>query len=85
VTVPAGPMHGDAAADLSDLIGLDAEQARRRLEIAGERVGVIVETTSPRPVVLEGSLRVVRARRRSDGQVDLVVTRERYVPPTNRE
>jgi len=83
--VPAGPMRGDAAVDLSDLIGLDADQARRRLEIAGQRVGAIVETASPRPVVLEGSLRVVRARRGSDGQVDLVVTRERYLPPVNRE
>ena len=81
--MPAGPMRGDAAVDLSDLIGLDAEQARRRLEIAGERVGVIVETASPPPVVVEGSLRVVRARRRSDGQVDLVVTRERYLPPNH--
>lgn len=73
-------MRGNAAVDLSDLIGLEAGEARRRLEAAGERVGVIVETIPPRPVVLEGSLRVVRARRRSDGQVDLVVTRERYVP-----
>jgi len=69
--------------DLNDLIGLDAGEARRRLEAAAERVGVIVETIPPRPVVLEGSLRVVRARRGRDGQVDLVVTRERYVPPVS--
>jgi len=76
-------MRGGAAVDLNDLIGLDAGEARRRLEAAAERVGVIVETTPPRPVVVEGSLRVVRARRGRDGQVDLVVTRERYVPPVS--
>ncbi len=78
-------MHGDAAVDLSDLIGLNAREARRRLETAGEQVGVIVETAPPRPTALDGALRVVRARRGSDGQVHLVVTRERFVPPPSRE
>lgn len=75
-------MQGDAV-DLSDLVGLDADEARRRLEAAAERVGVVVETVPPRPVALEGVLRVVRARRGRDGQVNLVVTRERYVPPVS--
>lgn len=76
-------MRGGVAVDLSDLVGLEADEARRRLEAAAERVGVIVETVPPRPVTLEGVLRVVRARRGRDGQVNLVVTRERYVPPAS--
>ncbi len=70
--------------ELTDLIGLQAEEARRRLEAAGEPVGAVVETKPPRPVVLEGPFRVVRARRGDDGRIDLVVTRERFRPATTR-
>lgn len=71
--------------ELSDLIGLQAEEARQRLEAAGEPVGAVVETKPPRPVELEGPFRVVRVRRGDDGRVDLVVTRERFRPATPRE
>ncbi len=69
---------------IDDLIGLDAEDARARLAAAGEQIGAEVETKPPRPVVLAGPLRVVRARRDADGRVELVVTRERFLPPPPR-
>lgn len=71
--------------ELTDLIGLQVEEARRRLEAAGEPVGAVVETKPPRPVGLEGSFRVVRARRGDDGRIALVITRERFHPATTRE
>lgn len=64
-----------------DVIGLELDDARRRLSDAGLRVGAVVETRPPRVgVALSGALRVVRARRAPDGAVDLVVTHERYEP-----
>lgn|GEM_PF-2889371 len=63
----------------SEVVGLELEEARARLGIQGLVVRSITETRPPRPVALAGVLRVVRARH--DGPaVDLVVTRERYVP-----
>jgi len=70
--------------ELTDLIGLQVEEARRRLQAAGELLGAVVETRPPRPVELDGALRVVRVRRGDDGRVELVVTRERYRPAAAR-
>lgn len=72
------------AVDLSKLIGLEAGEARRRLELAGEPVGAVVETMPRPPAVQEGPLRVIRARRGGDGRVELIVTRERFVPQYGR-
>lgn len=69
---------------VDDLVGLDADEARARLAAAGVPVGAEVETRSPRPVVLEGPLRVVRVRRSVGGLVELVVTRERFLPTPPR-
>ncbi len=77
-------MHA-AALDLSALIGLPADEARARVEAAGEAMGAMVETEPPRPVALDGPFRVVRARRADDGRVELVVTRERFLPRADRE
>lgn len=63
-----------------DVIGLEFDEARRRLEAAGLKISV-AETRPPFAVELSGSLRVVRMRRRSGDTVELVVTRERYQPP----
>ncbi len=62
-----------------DVTGLELEEARARLEEAGFAVRSVTETRPPAPVELAGPLRVVRVRRESS-HVDLVVTRERYVP-----
>ncbi|HXF82992.1 MAG TPA: PASTA domain-containing protein [bacterium] len=64
---------------MADVVGLELEEARRRLAAAGLSVRSVTETRPPHPVELIGPLRVVRVRR--DGAaVDLVVTHERYVP-----
>lgn len=66
-----------------DVIGLELEEARRRLEAAGMVVAVS-ETRSPIPTVqLTGPMRVVRQRVTSEG-VELVVTAERYDPASLR-
>lgn len=62
-----------------DVIGVELEEARARLGEAGFVVRSVTETRSPGLVELAGPLRVVRVRREG-GHVDLVVTRERYVP-----
>lgn len=64
-----------------DVIGVELEEARRRLTAAGVAVGSVVETRPPRPVPLTGALRVVRSRPLGDGTVELIVVRERYQPP----
>ncbi len=64
-----------------DLIGLELEEAQERLLRAGVEVGTVTETRPPRPIALAGPLRVIRARGEEQGPVDLVVSRERYVPP----
>lgn len=62
-----------------DVTGLELDEARARLAAAGLAVRAVTETVPPQPVELIGPLRVVRVR--ADGAaVDLVVTRERYVP-----
>ena len=61
-----------------DVIGLELDEARRRLGDAGRRVGAVIETHPPRPVPLAGPLRVVRIRSGVDDSVELVVTPERY-------
>lgn len=61
------------------MIGIELEAARARLQQAGFVVRSVNETRPPGPVELAGPLRVVRVR--TEGSVvDLVVTRERYVP-----
>lgn len=67
-----------------DVIGLELEDARRRLLASGMTVSVS-ETRSPlRGVSLSGPLRVVRQRLSASGAVELVVTPERYDPATLR-
>ncbi len=61
-----------------DVIGLPLEDARARLTAAGVDITSVTETRSPQRVELTGPLRVIRVR--GDGPVDVVVTRERYVP-----
>lgn len=73
------------AFEVDDLIGQEVEEARARLAAAGMPVGAEVETRPPRPVALEGPLRVVRARRGERELVELVVTRERFRPAPPRE
>lgn len=74
---------------IPDVIGLPLDDARARLTAAGIAVRDVTETRPPAPpprqhgdrpmaVELAGALRVIRVR--GDGPVDLVVTRERYVP-----
>ncbi len=67
--------------DLSELIGLELEEARARLARAGLQVQMVTETQPPHPPKLVGAFRVVRARASLEGAVDLVVSREGYVPP----
>ena len=62
-----------------DVTGLELEEARARLVEAGFVVRSVTETRSPGAVELVGPLRVLRVRRDTN-DVDLVVTRERYVP-----
>ncbi len=64
---------------MTDLIGLELDEARTRAQRAGCTVHSVTESRSPLNVELTGPLRVVRVRMH-DGGVDLVVTRERYVP-----
>jgi hypothetical protein len=66
-----------------DLIGIELEEVQDRLTRAGVQVRVVHETRPPRERALAGPLRVVRVRGESAGPVDLVVSRERYVPPLN--
>jgi len=62
-----------------EVVGLELEEARARLAGQGLTVRAVAETRPPHPVELTGCYRVVRVRQ--DGSaVDLVVTRERYVP-----
>jgi hypothetical protein len=61
-----------------DVIGLPLDEARARLANAGVEIRAVTETRPPKAADLTGALRVVRMR--GDGPVDLVVTRERYVP-----
>lgn len=63
-----------------DVIGLELEDARRRLAATGVAVAAVTETRPPQRAELSGDLRVVRVRI-SGESADLVVTRERYVPP----
>jgi hypothetical protein len=68
-----------------DVIGLELEDARRRLQAAGVTDVSISETRPPMPhVQLNGPLRVVRQRLTSTGGVELVVTPERYDPASLR-
>lgn len=68
-----------------DVIGLELEEARRRLAAAGLAIAAVTESRSPLPgVQLSGGLRVVRQRLGEDGSVELVVTPERYDPATLR-
>lgn len=64
---------------MTDVVGLELDDARGRLAAAGLQVRSVTETRPPQPVELTGPLRVIRVRE-SGGAVDLVVTRERYVP-----
>ncbi|HET6947987.1 MAG TPA: hypothetical protein VFJ45_09270 [bacterium] len=64
---------------MTDVVGLELDDARGRLAAGGLTVRSVTETRPPQPVELAGPLRVVRVRREGDA-VDLVVTRERYVP-----
>lgn len=67
-----------------DVIGLELEDARRRLEAAGVVV-LVSETRSPiSSVQLSGPMRVIRQRMTPNGEVELVVTPERYDPATLR-
>jgi hypothetical protein len=63
-----------------DVIGLELEEARRRLAAAGVTVAAVTETRPPQRAELSGDLRVIRVRL-SGETADVVVTRERYVPP----
>jgi hypothetical protein len=63
-----------------DVIALELEDARRRLAEAGVTVAAVTETRPPRRAELSGGLRVVRVRVIGE-TADIVVTRERYVPP----
>jgi hypothetical protein len=66
---------------VTDVVGLELDDARGRLAAAGLEIRAVTETRPPQPVELTGPLRVIRVRQ--DGRaVDLVVTRERYVPRT---
>ena len=60
-----------------DVLGRDLEEARRVLGAAGADVTVI-ETRAPRRPAVTGPLRVIRQRETAMGQVELVVTHERY-------
>lgn len=62
------------------MLGLEVDEARRRLASAGVRVVAVIETRPPQQVNLVGALRVIRVRRSEEGAVELVVTRERYEP-----
>ena len=64
---------------MTDVVGLELDEARGRLVAGGFTVRSVTETRPSQPVELGGALRVVRVRRDGDA-VDLVVTRERYVP-----
>jgi hypothetical protein len=69
---------------LIDVIGLELEDARRRLEAAGAVV-TVSETRSPVPTVrVSGPMRVVRQRVTAGGGVELLVTPERYDPASLR-
>lgn len=63
-----------------DVIALELEEARARLTAAGCTIRSVTETRPPQPAELTGGLRVVRLRL-TERAADLVVTRERYVPP----
>jgi hypothetical protein len=63
-----------------DIIALELEEARTRLTAAGLAIREVSETRPPQRAELTGGLRVVRLRVAGDA-VDLVVARERYVPP----
>ena len=63
-----------------DVIALELEDARSRLAAAGLTIREVSETRPPQRAELAGELRIVRLRAAGDA-VDLVVTRERYVPP----
>ncbi|MBI2246482.1 MAG: hypothetical protein HYY39_04985 [Armatimonadetes bacterium] len=68
-----------------DVIGLELDDATRRLLAAGITVAAVSETRPPGSrVVLSGSLRVVRQRATGPRTVELVVTPERYDPATLR-
>ncbi len=66
---------------INDLVGLELEEAQARLSRAGVQVRAVVETRPPRETALAGPLRVVRVRGGYTGPVELLVARERYVPP----
>lgn len=65
---------------MEDVIALTLEDARRRLAASGLTVRSVTETRPPQRAELVGDLRVVRVRVEGDA-ADLIVTRERYVPP----
>ena len=65
---------------MDDVIALELEEARRRFAGSGLTVRSVTETRPQQRAELTGDLRVVRLRISGDA-VDVVVTRERYVPP----
>ena len=67
---------------MEDVIGLELEEARRRLAGSGITVRTVTETRPPQRAELAGDLRVVRLRT-AGGAADVVVTRERYTPPVH--
>ncbi len=70
---------------IRDLIGVELDEAQERLARAGVQVSTVTETRPPRDPALEGPFRVVRVRGEERGPVDLMVSRERYVPPLARQ
>ncbi|HEX9532382.1 MAG TPA: hypothetical protein VGA58_06375 [bacterium] len=78
-------MVREVMVDLSQLIGVPLDAAQARLASAGEGVASVVETKPPQPVTLQGPLRIVRVRRLTEGGVELIVTRERFLERTDRE
>lgn len=75
----------EVVVDLSQLIGVPLDAAQARLASAGEVVERVVETKPPHPVTLQGPLRIVRVRRLTEGGVELIVTRERFLERADRE
>ncbi len=78
-------MVHEVMVDLSQLIGVPLDAAQARLASAGEVGARVMETKPPQPVTLQGPLRIVRVRRLTEGGVELIVTRERFLERTDRE
>ena len=62
-----------------DVLGLDVDDAASALRAAGHSVE-IVETRTPKPVILSGPRRVIRQVTAADGVVHLVVARRALRP-----